>query len=183
MTRKIPTPMPTVEMRTMFGTPGTCSASTWRSGSDSVISIPTTKPIREMTYSLRLHVIAPPTCSQIGVIAISVPSVKSPMPKIKSTAPKMNASSALFDTGIIKKQIRKTKMVIGKTDESDSLHFSFNKLCRICILPSFSVLLVGMYKCFLYYAHRNQVGYWPSPEGMRALIFSMAKAIAAPIAK
>ena len=143
-TRNMPTPTATARIKAMFGTPGTCSASTCRSGSEMVIMIPITRPMAMIIHSLRVRVMALPAYSPMGVMAMSVPSVKSPMPKISMSAPKMNASSALLDTGIMKKQIRNTIIVIGSTDASDSLHFSFKRF-RLSSISSFLSHLIGRF--------------------------------------
>ena len=123
-TRNRPTPIATATISTILGTPGTCSASTCRSGSDSVINMPTTKPISAMNQSLRERVMALPTCWPMGVIARSVPSVNRPMPSISSAAPITNPMSASLETGTTAKHNKNTSPVIGRTDVSASRHFS-----------------------------------------------------------
>ena len=121
--------MATDKISAMLGTPGTWLASTCRSGSEMVISMPTTKPISAISHTLRDFVMVLPTASPIGIIDRSAPSVNAPMPNISSTAPITNASSALVGTGIRKKQIRNPRTVIGSTEEIDSFHFSLRMLC------------------------------------------------------
>ena len=52
ITRNTPTPTPTDIISTNPGTPLTCSASTLRSGSATVISVPTMKLTRMITHAL-----------------------------------------------------------------------------------------------------------------------------------
>ena len=126
--RNSPTPMATAIISTMLGTPGTCSASTCRSGSATVISIPSMKPTSATSHILRERVSALPTYSPIGVMAMSVPRVNSPIPITSSIAPNINASSALLGTGTIRKQMMNTSVAMGSTEVRDSLNFSFSIL-------------------------------------------------------
>ena len=119
-TRKTPTPIATATIRTILGMPGTCSASTWRSGSDMVMKMPTSRLTRMI-----------PTWLPIGVMARSVPRVKSPIPKISRSAPSTKPISRLLGTGEMEKQSRKTIPVTGRTEERDSFSFS-ERIVRFC---------------------------------------------------
>ena len=88
----------------------------------------TTTPIKKLTdtttHSFRDRVIWAPTRSPMGVMAISAPSVKSPMPRINSTAPIKKASSVSAGTGEIVKLSTTTMAVIGSTEAKASRTFS-----------------------------------------------------------
>ena len=130
-TRKTPTPIATATIRTILGMPGTCSASTWRSGSDIVMKMPTSRLTRMINHTLRDLVTADPTWLPIGVMARSVPRVKSPIPKISRSAPSTKPISRLLGTGEMEKQSRKTIPVTGRTEERDSFSFS-ERIVRFC---------------------------------------------------
>ncbi len=72
--RNIPTPTATVRIRVRLGMAGTCSASTWRSGSEIVMMAPMEKPIRKIRGMCRALDIWTPMPSPRGVIDISAPS-------------------------------------------------------------------------------------------------------------
>ena len=86
--------------------------------------MPTTRLIRAINQSLRDLVIAEPTSLPIGVMARSVPKVKSPMPTTSIIAPMIKESKISVGTGTSVEHSTKTIAVIGKTDERDSFSFS-----------------------------------------------------------
>ncbi len=126
MTKNIPTPTPTVTIRTvLFITALTCPARTERSGSATVIS----KPIRkhtDMRISNFFDLVSPePTCSPIGVIARSAPRLKRPMPIMSITADTAKAAvSVPFKSISGVKDIISTINATGKTEIDDSLSLS-----------------------------------------------------------
>ena len=136
ITRNAPTPTATAPTRTALGTLGTCSASTWRSGSDTVMITPIRKLTDTTTHSFRDLVIWAPTRSPMGVMAVSAPSVNSPMPTISSTAPIKNASRMSVGTGAIVKHSSSTMAVMGSTDASASRTFS-PRMVLFCPMFSF----------------------------------------------
>ena len=87
-------------------------------------------PIRKLTtittHSFRDLVICAPTRSPIGSMAVSAPSVKSPIPTISRTAPTRKASNTSDGTGAMVKQRIRTISVIGSTEVSASRTFSPN---------------------------------------------------------
>ena len=123
-TRKAPTPTATAPISTGPGTLGTCSASTWRSGSEMVTTTPIKKLTATTTQSFRDRVIWTPTRSPMGVMAISAPRVKRPMPAISRTAPIKKASSVSVGTGEMVKHSASTMAVMGSTEARASRTFS-----------------------------------------------------------
>ena len=123
-TRKKPTPTATARINVMLGMPGTCSAKTWRSGSDMVMKIPTSRLTSTIIHTLRDLVTAEPTWFPMGVMARSVPRVKSPIPRISITAPRTKPISRSLGTGEMVKHSKKTIPVTGSTEEMDSFSFS-----------------------------------------------------------
>jgi len=88
------------------------------------MKVPTRKLIRRMNHKLLVRVTAEPMCSPIGVIAMSAPSVNSPMPTVSRIEPKTKASSAPAGTGTSAKQTTNTIAVIGRTDFKASSIFA-----------------------------------------------------------
>ena len=87
---------------------------------------PTRKEHKSTTHSFLLRVMAAPTCSPMGIMARSVPSVNNPMPTTSSTAPAKNASIAPEGAGTASRPSAITIAVIGRTERSDSFHFSIS---------------------------------------------------------
>ncbi len=136
MSRNKPTPTPTVTInRVPFITPLTCSASTDRSGSATVISTPIKKQTIRSTAILRDLVRPPPICSPMGVIARSAPRLKSPMPSMRKTAHTQNAPSSApvkLTSGVAARI--STTTVTGSTDINASRSFSRTRFIDIpCI--------------------------------------------------
>ncbi len=104
--------------------PGTCPASTWRSGSEMVTMMPMSRLTDTTTHSFRDLVIWAPTRSPMGSMAVSAPRVNSPMPTISSTAPIRNASSTSVGTGAAVKHRNSTIRVMGSTEARASRTFS-----------------------------------------------------------
>ena len=121
-TRKNPTPAATVKMSTRSGTAGVWRASTCRSGSATGMITPITKQAATMSHSLFERVSCVPTCSPMGIMAMSAPSVKKPMPRMSSAAPARNSISVESSMGTT------TIRVIGMTALSDSWILSFSFL-------------------------------------------------------
>ena len=115
-----------MKMRVMLGMPGTCWASTCRSGSDRVTMTPTRNAISKMSHSFLLRVMAEPTSSPMGVMARSVPRVKSPIPMISMAAPVRKPSMALEGAGTKRKHKTVTIRTMGSTEDMASVHFSFS---------------------------------------------------------
>ena len=84
-----------------------------------------------MTDKLSAHT------TPIGIMAISAPSEKKPIPMISSAAPKMNSISVPVGMGVSVKLRRRTINVIGRTEESASLIFSFKFFPHACTSLSF----------------------------------------------
>ena len=124
ITRKMPTPTATAPTRMALGTPGTCWASTCRSGSDTVTMTPIKKPTPATTQSLRERVIAAPTRSPMGVMAVSAPRENRAMPRMTITAPIRNASSVSVGMGATVKLRISTMTMMGTTEASASRSFS-----------------------------------------------------------
>ena len=133
-TRNSPTPNATERTRTIFGTAGTCSASTWRSGSDIVTINPRIKLRRTITPSFFVCVIHVPTFSPMGVIDISTPRVKNIIPTVSITAPRRNASRMPGSTGATVKHSTSTIAMIGSTAFNVSLSFSCNFSCNLSLI-------------------------------------------------
>ncbi len=123
-TRNTPTPNATARIRVMFGTDGTCWASTWRSGSAIVIITPIIKAMQIRKVSRRLLVSCAPTRSPIIIIDRSAPSVKSPMPRISKGVPTAKRMSVPSGSGAIVRCRISTTTLIGSTEEIDSLILS-----------------------------------------------------------
>ena len=123
-TRKMPTPTATAPMRTALGTPGTCSASTCRSGSETVTMKPIKNPTAATTHSLRERVMAAPTRSPMGVMAESAPRENRAMPRMTIAAPTRKASSVSVGMGAAVKLRISTITAMGSTEAMDSRSFS-----------------------------------------------------------
>ena len=127
-TKKNPTPAATVKMSTRSGTAGVWRASTCRSGSATVMITPITKQAATMSHSLFERVSCVPTCSPMGIMAMSAPSVKKPMPRMSSAAPARNSISVESSMGTTVMPSASTIRVIGMTALSDSWILSFSFL-------------------------------------------------------
>ena len=124
-TRKIPTPKATARIRIRLGTDGTCSARTWRSGSDIVMMKPRMKLMGTATHSFLDCVMHVPTRSPIGVIAISTPIVNSTIPAVSNAAPMRNAMRIPGETGAMDKHKINTIAMTGNTAFPVSFNFSW----------------------------------------------------------
>ena len=69
-----------------------------------------------------------PMPSPIGVIDTSVPSENNAMPTMSSAAPVKNSTIVPTGIGVIVTLSSSTMIVIGRTDDTDSLIFSFRIL-------------------------------------------------------
>ena len=108
----------------IFGTEGTCSASTCKSGSEIVMIRPSRNESTTTMPSFLVRVIAVPTRSPIGVIAISAPAENSIMPTSSSAAPIRKQSRMLGEIGAMVKESSSTMQTIGSTARTASIHFS-----------------------------------------------------------
>ena len=110
----------------MFGTAGTCSARTCRSGSATVISAPRTKHSRiGRAIPFAFPRDAPIPCP-IGVMERSTPSVNIPIPMIRRNAPKEKRTITPGANGAIVTLSSSTMAVMGRTENRDSLIFSMS---------------------------------------------------------
>ena len=112
------------KISTRFGTDGTCSASTCRSGSEIVMIAPSKKEPPITSHSFLDRVSPAPIRSPIGVIASSAPSVKNIIPASSSTAPIKNSVKSPVGSGAIVKHSSSTITRIGATAFSASSSFS-----------------------------------------------------------
>ena len=130
-TKKMPTPTPIVEINSSGCTAFlTCSASTDKSGSATVMSTPITKHTDTSSKSLRDLVSPAPTYAPIGVMARSAPKLKSPIPTIKKTALIVKTTSSFSEkvtSGVY--ETNNTISVIGNTEAKASLNFSKRIFC------------------------------------------------------
>ena len=122
--RNSPTPTATVTMSTGVSMWGTLTASTWRSGSETVMATPSRKLSSSTSHSLRVFIMREPTRLPMGVMAISAPSVNSPIPATSSSAPMKKSSIRSTDMGISTKQTTLTMSTRGKTEPKDSCSLS-----------------------------------------------------------
>lgn len=138
--KNTPTPIAIVSISTIFGILGTWSASTCKSGSEIVTAV----PIMILTRHIRL--IFPdftsriPVSSPIGIIAISLPSEKNPIPIVSITAPNRNSMIISNGIGAIVILSTMTIAVIGRTDETASIIFSFNFL--LIVISPFLIFII-----------------------------------------
>ncbi|CAK7066145.1 MAG: hypothetical protein DELT_03127 [Desulfovibrio sp.] len=123
-TRNRPTPTATATMRTIFGTEGTWSASTCKSGSAMVMAMPIISATTTSSPSLRVLVSWEPIRSPIGIMAMSAPREKSAIPTIRSSAPTRKSAIVPPVMGATVKLSSKTMAVIGRTDTRASLNFA-----------------------------------------------------------
>ena len=127
-TRKMPTPAATVRISTWSGTAGVWLASTCRSGSAMVTMAPIRKQHPTISHSFFDLVNARPTCSPMGIMAMSAPSVKKPMPMIKNTAPTRNSIRVDSSIGAMVMPSASTISVTGSTELRDSCIFALSFL-------------------------------------------------------
>jgi hypothetical protein len=128
ITRKIPTPTDTVEIKTNAGMEGVCSPSTCKSGSATEIMNPITNVTVIIRNNFELFVSLTPTPSPLGIIAISAPRVKKPIPMISRAAPARNIMMVPEGMGARTTLTINIMAVMGRTEEKASLIFSFNIL-------------------------------------------------------
>ena len=105
--------------------PETCAARTETSGSAMVTNAPSKKQTNSKSHMLRDLERPEPTCSPIGVIAMSAPKLKSAIPKIKTAAAMRNAKLSCKEketSGV--KPSKMTIKVTGRMDIADSLILS-----------------------------------------------------------
>lgn len=129
----------------------TCSASTLKSGSATVISTPIAKPTPSKSGSFFDFVKPAPTCSPIGVIARSAPTLKSAMPKMSIIADTTKVTISLVVKSVMGVTAKiSTITATGSTEKSDS--FSFERVFMPMLFAidfwaiksfSFSILLIN----------------------------------------
>ena len=127
-TKKIPTPTPTVTISNVPSiSPAVWVASTVRSGSATVINTPIKKHTNIKTPTLLERESPAPTCSPIGVIAMSAPKLNRPIPTINTNAEIKNTVVSVrlkFTNGV--KFNSNTIAVTGNTDTNDSFNLNQN---------------------------------------------------------
>ena len=134
-TRKSPTPTDTVIIKTDVSILGAFVASTCRSGSATVIAIPSIKLSRTISQSFLDFVIFAPMCVPICVIESSEPIVKRHIPTIIIAVPITNDKRSPFCTGTKNRHSMATIAAIGSTDATASCIFSFITLCCVIFSP------------------------------------------------
>ena len=102
----------------------TCCASTCRSGSETVISTPSTKPRIRIRRRFRVRVTRAPTCPPIGVMATSAPTEKNIMPPTSITAPRRKLSITPLGIGATVMLSISTSVTMGSTAASASRSLS-----------------------------------------------------------
>ena len=139
--RNRPTPTPTVTISTMVSMAGTLSASTVRSGSDTVTAMPSRKLTSKINGKFRDLVSFAPMWLPMGVMDTSLPRVNKPMPTISITEPmrKDSIKSACMGTNV--RHITPTMMTMGSTEAAASLNFSSS--CPFCVTSPLLSLGVG----------------------------------------
>ena len=120
ITRKIPTPIATVNIRTRLGMAETWPASTCKSGSATVMITPKIKQTAIESQTFLVRESSTPMPSPMGIMDISTPKVKKPMPTIRSTAPNKNSVSVPGVSGAMEILKTSTINVIGSTEVTDS---------------------------------------------------------------
>ena len=76
----------------------------------------------------------------MGVMDISTPRVKKPMPPMSKMAPNRNRTNVPGSRGAMEMERRNTMAVMGRTEERDSLFFSFSCLFKRTVRPPFKRL-------------------------------------------
>ena len=117
--------------RTLFFMCGTVAASTWRSGSATVIAKPSRKLTPRMSGRFFVLVSAVPIFEPMGIIATSAPSENRPMPTTIITAPMRKHSSRSACIGITNRHSTSTIATIGSTEIAASRVFSAVAVCAI----------------------------------------------------
>ena len=120
MTKKTPTPIETVRIRSIFGTPDTCSARICRSGSEMVAKIPIIKLIPVISQIFPELASEEPSLLPRGCIDISAPIVKMASPAIRQSTPSKKSKKVLGDMGVSVMLSKRTMAAIGSIDVMDS---------------------------------------------------------------
>lgn len=124
-TKNSPTPTPTDIIKVyLFIVCDNCSAKTVKSGSETVIKTPTKKNTGIMSHNFLVLTTPVPTYSPIGVIAVSAPSVNSPIPTTTNKTHTINVKNVSDGIGAIVKHKRRTIKDMGSTEENDSFILS-----------------------------------------------------------
>ena len=134
-TSSSPTPHATAIISTIFGTDGTCCASTCRSGSDMVMTKPSRNAITTTIPSFCVFAIHTPIRSPIGDMASSAPSVKNIIPIMTRIEPIKKQRRMLGEIGVIVNDSISTIATIGITACSASFSFSFNFSFSFSLVP------------------------------------------------
>ena len=126
---------------------GTLEASTVRSGSATVMAMPSTKLRMSMSERRRDFVMRAPVRLPICVMLASAPRVKRPMPTMSSMVPSRKASMRSVVTGTKPRHSTATMSAIGSTEETDSLSFSRRIVLFGMVFTSFHRNLRGLIAC------------------------------------
>ena len=118
--RKMPTPTETVRIRTMLGTPETCSARICRSGSEIVTRIPMIKLKKVMSQILLVFASHDPIFEPSGCMDISAPMVKIASPAIRHSTPSKKRKKVLGLMGASVIPSNNTIAAMGMIEISDS---------------------------------------------------------------
>ena len=125
--RNRPTPTATVIISTVVLMVGTLAASTCRSGSATVMAMPSSRLTARISFRFLLLVSLAPMWVPICVMDTSEPMVNRPMPTISSTAPIRKDSIRSVVMGIKDRHITATISVMGRTEAAASLNFSSSR--------------------------------------------------------
>ena len=106
---------------------GTCCANTVKSGSATVISIPSTKATVSGAAICLARLMVTPMALPMGVMDISTPRVNIPTPTMSRNAPNRNSTNTPGVRGTIVTLSASTMAVMGNTEERDSLIFSSSR--------------------------------------------------------
>ena len=124
----------------ILGIACTCRASTCKSGSEMVISTPSTKPRVRISGRFLVFVIRAPTCSPMGVMATSAPTEKNIMPTTSKTAPVKKLSSIPLGIGATVRLSASKSTTMGSTAEMASRIFSRSFCFSIKRFPLLSLM-------------------------------------------
>ena len=127
-TRKMPTPAATVRISHLVGHGGGLAGQHLQVRLGNGNNGPIRKQHPTISHSFFDLVNARPTCSPMGIMAISAPSVKKPMPMIKNTAPTRNSIRVDSSIGAMVMPSASTISVTGSTELRDSCIFALSFL-------------------------------------------------------
>ena len=78
-----------------------------------------------------------PICSPIGIIERSAPREKKPIPRMRRIAPSRKSTNVPIGIGARVKDSSRTMTVIGRTEDTASIIFSFRIFCNHFTSQSF----------------------------------------------